>query len=198
MLSSQLLSQMPINTRIEQHRVSTARHITTTHKDQRADPQDISLLVIHNISLPPNQFGNNYIDDFFEGKLAADAHPYFNEIHRMRVSAHCVIKRDGEIVQFVPFNQRAWHAGLSSFQGRSKCNDYAIGIELEGADHIPYTDIQYKVLTQLTNAIMQAYPKITLGRIVGHNDIAPGRKTDPGHVFDWPRLRQSLTPVKSL
>ena len=169
-----------------------ARHITTTHKDERPDPQDISVLVIHNISLPPNQFDNSYIEDFFVGKLNPTAHPFFKEIHQMRVSAHCVIKRDGEVIQFVPFNERAWHAGVSSFQGRERCNDYSIGIELEGTDDRDYTTKQYDALEQLAQAIMLIYPKITLGRIVGHNDIAPGRKTDPGSSFNWQRLRQGL------
>ena len=169
-----------------------ARHITTTHKDERPDPQDISVLVIHNISLPPNQFDNSYIEDFFVGKLNPAAHPFFKEIHQIRVSAHCVIKRDGEVIQFVPFNERAWHAGVSSFQGRGRCNDYSIGIELEGTDDSDYTTKQYDALEQLARAIMLAYPNITLGRIVGHNDIAPGRKTDPGSSFNWQRLRQGL------
>ncbi len=169
-----------------------ARHMTTTHKDERPDPQDISVLVIHNISLPPNQFDNSYIEDFFVGKLNPTAHPFFKEIHQIRVSAHCVIKRDGEVIQFVPFNERAWHAGVSSFQGRERCNDYSIGIELEGTDDRDYTTKQYDALEQLAQAIMLAYPKITLGRIVGHNDIAPGRKTDPGSSFNWQRLRQGL------
>ena len=198
MLPSSLLNNMTVDALIDQHLVNGARQILTTHKDERPDPSDISLLVIHNISLPPNQFDNRYIEDFFVGKLNAEAHPYFKEIHKIRVSAHCVIKRDGEIVQFVPFNQRAWHAGKSCFQGRAICNNYSIGIELEGADHIPYTPAQYRVLTELSNAIMYAYPKISLGRVVGHNDIAPGRKTDPGLAFDWPRLRQGIQPKKNL
>ncbi|ABG41853.1 N-acetylmuramyl-L-alanine amidase, negative regulator of AmpC, AmpD [Paraglaciecola sp. T6c] len=192
MLSS--LSPSDIFTRltINQHSVVQARHITTTHKDERPDPQDISVLVIHNISLPPNQFDNSYIEDFFVGKLDPAAHPFFEEIHQMRVSAHCVIKRNGEVIQFVPFDERAWHAGVSSFQGRERCNDYSIGIELEGTDDSDYTTKQYDALEQLAKAIMLAYPKITLGRIVGHNDIAPGRKTDPGRSFNWQRLRQGL------
>jgi len=152
----------------------------------------VSLLVIHNISLPPKQFGGNYIEAFFCGLLDKSIHPYFAEIGDMRVSAHCLIKRDGEIIQFVPFTQRAWHAGKSSFQGRGICNDYSIGIELEGADHIAYTWAQYASLVKLTHYIMLYFPQIKLSRIVGHCDIAPIRKTDPGQAFDWPFYRQSL------
>lgn len=169
-----------------------ARLVATTHQDPRPDDSDISLLVIHNISLPPNQFDGNYVEAFFTGNLDPGHHPYFAQIHTMRVSAHCLIKRSGEVVQFVPFDQRAWHAGVSSFQGRSQCNDFSIGIELEGADHILYTAMQYQVLADVTKAIMQAYPKINLARIVGHNDIAPGRKSDPGVAFHWTGYRQML------
>ena len=116
----------------------------------------------------------------------------------MRVSAHCLIKRDGHILQFVPFEKRAWHAGLSCFQGVRSCNDYSIGIELEGADDIPYTETQYQSLSALTKELMQHYPEITLGRIVGHNDIAPGRKTDPGIAFNWPQYRQMLSLIRPI
>ena len=169
-----------------------AQFCHTTHYDLRPDPSDISLLVIHNISLPPNQFGGDYIEQFFCGRLDSVAHPYFATIADLRVSAHCLIKRDGRVVQFVPFSQRAWHAGKSSFQGREICNDYGIGIELEGSDTIAYTTEQYQSLVNLTHYIMQQFPKITLSRIVGHNDIAPKRKTDPGPAFNWQHFRQLL------
>ncbi|MGJ8679619.1 1,6-anhydro-N-acetylmuramyl-L-alanine amidase AmpD [Paraglaciecola sp.] len=172
--------------------LTQAEYYPTTHWDERPDPQDISLLVIHNISLPPNEFGGDYIQYFFTGKLDPSIHPYFQEIYKMRVSAHCLIKRDGNIIQFVPFDKRAWHAGLSSFQGTIRCNDFSIGIEMEGADHISYTQAQYDSLHRATNLIKDTYPKISLGRIVGHNDIAPGRKTDPGFSFDWAKYRQGL------
>jgi AmpD protein len=191
-LSSPISNALSSTYTINQHRLVDARQVICTHKDQRPDPDDVSLLVIHNISLPPNQFDTPYIEAFFTGQLNPKAHPYFREIHTMRVSAHCVIKRNGEIIQFVPFNERAWHAGLSSFQARPRCNDYAIGVELEGADHTLYTDEQYTALINLSQIVMHTYPKITLGRIVGHNDIAPGRKTDPGVSFNWQRLRQGL------
>lgn len=164
----------------------------STHYDDRPIPQDISLLVIHNISLPPNQFGGNYIESFFCGKLNKKQHPYFAQIADMRVSAHCLIKRCGEVIQFVPFTHRAWHAGKSSFQGKNTCNDYSIGIELEGADQIAYTTAQYASLATLSRYLMFAFPQINLSRIVGHCDIAPGRKTDPGCAFDWPLYRQHL------
>ncbi|KXI30898.1 N-acetyl-anhydromuranmyl-L-alanine amidase [Paraglaciecola hydrolytica] len=169
-----------------------AQSCPTTHWDTRPKADDVSLLVIHNISLPPKQFGGSYIEQFFCGQLDKDKHPYFVEIADMRVSAHCLIKRNGQIVQFVPFSQRAWHAGKSSFQGRAICNDYSIGIELEGSDDIPYTSEQYQSLVTVSRHIMTYYPHINLSRIVGHNDIAPGRKTDPGSAFNWPFFRQSL------
>lgn len=161
------------------------RLCTSDFCDDR-EGDDISLLVIHNISLPPGQFGGNYIDQLFTGCLNPDEHEYFQEIYQLRVSAHCLIKRTGEIVQYVPFDKRAWHAGVSSFKGRERCNDYSIGIELEGCDDIPYTQEQYQTLANLTKTIQKQYPKIVNEHITGHCDIAPGRKTDPGDSFDWP------------
>ena len=171
---------------------SGARHVPSPFYDQRSDSTDVSLLVVHNISLPPGQFGGPYIEQFFTGTLDPDAHPFFKVIHKMGVSAHCLIRRDGEVVQFVPFSSRAWHAGVSSFAGRDKCNDYSIGIELEGCDNLAYTDAQYLALTELTKQIQQQYSLITLPRITGHQYIAPLRKTDPGLVFDWVRFRSGL------
>lgn len=169
-----------------------AEHIASPHCDLRPADTEINLLVIHNISLPPNQFGGPHISELFLGQLDPQRHPYFAHIYQLRVSSHCLIRRDGQIIQYVPFGFRAWHAGVSSFQGRDKCNDYAIGIELEGADHIAYTSEQYKALVALSWNIMRDYQGITLGRIVGHNDIAPGRKTDPGIAFDWSKFRANL------
>lgn len=163
------------------------RQVTSPHFDLRPVPQDISLLVIHYISLPPEEFGTDFIDHFFQGKLDPHLHPYFAHIADLRVSAHCLIRRDGQITQYVNFNQRAWHAGLSCFNGRDKCNDFAIGIELEGSDNQPFSDAQYHALQQLTRLIMQHYPLINKQRIVGHCDISPGRKIDPGKFFDWVR-----------
>lgn len=170
-----------------------ARLVPSPHYDTRSDPSDISLLVIHNISLPPGQFGGPYIEDFFLGKLDASVHPFFKVIENLRVSAHCLIRRNGEVVQFVPFDARAWHAGVSSFAGRDKCNDYSIGIELEGSDYVAYTDEQYLSLQRLTNALTRHYPQITPSRITGHQYIAPLRKSDPGLVFDWRRFKNALS-----
>ncbi|MBK1640967.1 N-acetylmuramoyl-L-alanine amidase [Chromatium okenii] len=148
----------------------------------------IDLLVIHNISLPPGEFGGNWIDDFFLNQLNPTAHPYFATIAHLEVSAHCLIRRDGCLMQYVSFHHRAWHAGRSSFQGRDRCNDYSIGIELEGTDEIPFTAAQYDCLNTCIALIQQQYPAITAERIVGHSDIAPGRKTDPGAAFLWERI----------
>jgi len=164
--------------------LTPVKHISSPFYDERPDHEIPSLLVIHNISLPPEQFGGPYIDQLFTGTLNPDEHPYFEMIHQFKVSAHCLIRRDGEIIQYVNFNQRAWHAGLSNFEGRERCNDFSIGIELEGSDNQPFTEQQYQQLQLLTIFIMKAYP-ITLARITGHSDIAPGRKTDPGPYFDW-------------
>lgn len=151
----------------------------------------MSLTVIHNISLPPGQFGGPYIEQLFLGRLAPDVHPYFAEIYQLEVSAHLLIRRDGEIVQFVAFDQRAWHAGRSQYLGRENCNDFSIGIELEGCDELPFDDRQYEMLTTVIKTLWEHYPACA-GRLIGHSDIAPGRKTDPGPFFDWHLLQQSL------
>lgn len=160
--------------------------------NERPDSSDVSLLVIHNISLPPGQFGGPHICNLFSNCLDPQGHPYFQQIADMRVSAHLLIERGGELVQFVSFDDRAWHAGQSSFAGVDNCNDYSIGIELEGADDVAYTDAQYQQLEAVTRSLMVRYPSITKQRIVGHSDIAPGRKTDPGVAFDWPRYLNRL------
>jgi AmpD protein len=180
---------------ISQGVLSDVTFLSSPHQDERPDQDDISLLVIHNISLPPGEFGGNAIDDLFMGRLNPEEDPFFEQIHHMRVSAHCLIRREGEVRQYVPFSKRAWHAGVSSFQGRTACNDFSIGIELEGTDSHIYTDKQYQSLTELTQSLIPHYPKITLDRIVGHNDIAPLRKTDPGAAFDWTRYRQSISTI---
>lgn len=146
---------------------------------------EINLLVIHNISLPPGQFGGGYVQSFFQNQLPAQDHPFFASIASLQVSSHLLIERGGEVTQFVSFNDRAWHAGQSSFMGSENCNDFSIGIELEGSDDIPYTAEQYAALAETTDLLMQAYPGITTERITGHEHIAPGRKTDPGPSFDW-------------
>ena len=169
------------------------RRVESPNCDARPPGEEISLLVIHGISLPPGKFGGGYIDQLFSNTLNPAAHPYFASIAGNRVSAHVLIDRHGEITQYVSFRDRAWHAGVSEFCGRPKCNDYSIGIELEGCDEQPYTDAQYEQLADLTLTLMAAIPVITMDRIAGHSEISPGRKTDPGPLFDWPRYRQRLT-----
>ena len=157
--------------------------------DERPTGVVPDLIVLHGISLPPGEFGGPWVARLFTGNLPGDAHPEFRERATLRVSAHLLIRRDGEVVQFVPLHQRAWHAGRSSWQGREACNDYSIGIECEGADDVPYTAEQYARLRGLLPMLLAAYPAITRDRIVGHSDVAPGRKTDPGDSFDWSQVR---------
>ena len=160
------------------------------HCDQRPPDVKPSLLVIHNISLPPGEFGGPYIDQLFTGQLDHQAHPFFADLVGLRVSAHLLIRREGQLVQYVSFAQRAWHAGVSVFAGRPACNDFSIGIELEGTDYIPYTARQYQQLARVIQLLQQNWPMLADARHwVGHRDIAPGRKTDPGPAFDWARLR---------
>ncbi|MBK1717120.1 N-acetylmuramoyl-L-alanine amidase [Thiocystis violacea] len=159
------------------------------NQDERPPGTDIDLLVIHNISLPPGEFAGDWIDDLFLNRLDPTAHPYFAPIASVRVSAHLLIRRDGRLIQYVPGERRAWHAGVSSFDGRERCNDYSIGIELEGADDVPFTEAQYRTLADATHCLQIRYPAITARRITGHSDISPGRKTDPGPAFDWARYR---------
>jgi AmpD protein len=168
--------------------LDAARFVPTAHCSARPALLPIDMIVLHGISLPPGQFGSNDIEKFFLGELDPSAHPYFETIKDLKVSAHLFINREGEISQFVPFNLRAHHAGVSHFQGRENCNDFSIGIELEGTDDVAYTKIQYECLAQVINALRKAYPDISRDRIVGHSDIAPGRKTDPGHLFAWSLL----------
>ena len=167
------------------------KQVLSPHFDARPAGVAPELIVLHGISLPPGEFGGPWIARLFTGSLPPDAHPYFAGIAAARVSAHVLIRRDGEPVQFVPFGERAWHAGKSSWQGREACNDYSIGIECEGTDDLPYEDAQYETLRTLLPRLLEAYPRITLERIVGHSDVAPGRKTDPGTAFDWARIRQT-------
>lgn len=161
--------------------------------DERPLDKAIELLVIHNISLPPGKFGGEAINALFFNQLDSQAHPYFLQLKDLRVAAHVLIRRTGQLIQYVPFHKRAWHAGASQFAGRSQCNDFSIGIELEGSDDIPYTLLQYQQLAGLTRALMRIYPGIQADRIVGHSDIAPGRKTDPGPAFDWRLFRHLIT-----
>lgn len=172
--------------------LDSARRCPSPNQDERPESCPIDLLVIHSISLPPGEYGGPWIDRLFLNDLPPDAHPYFADIHQLRVSAHLLIRRDGERVQYVPLQRRAWHAGQSCHDGRERCNDFSIGIELEGSDDTPYTAIQYRVLAETIREIQRHYPAINDRRITGHSDIAPGRKTDPGPAFDWPRLRRLL------
>ncbi len=167
------------------HRLGDVRYVPSPNCDDRPDAADVSLLVIHAISLPPGEFGGPWIERLFTNQLDPAAHPYFDQIRDLKVSAHCVIDRAGAVTQYVPFDRRAWHAGQSSFEGRSRCNDFSIGIELEGSDEQPFEEAQYVQLARVARALMRAYPQITAGRIAGHSDIAPTRKTDPGPNFDW-------------
>ena len=151
------------------------------------------LIIVHGISLPPNEFGGPWIDRLFTGTLAWDAHPYFRQIEGLRASAHVVIRRDGQLTQYVPFGERAWHAGVSQYRTRSGCNDFSVGVELEGTDDIAYTDAQYAQLVELIAALIEAYPSLSPEHLVGHSDVAPGRKSDPGPYFEWARLRARLS-----
>lgn len=173
--------------------LSDARQVPSPNFDERPAGCDIELLVIHGISLPPGEFGGPHIDALFTNTLDVEAHPFFREIDGLRVSTHLLIRRDGELVQYVSLDKRAWHAGVSSFQGRERCNDFSIGIELEGTDDTPYTDAQYAALVEQAAALVRAFPGLNEQRIVGHSDIAPGRKTDPGPAFDWARFRRDLS-----
>jgi AmpD protein len=176
----------------KEHRLEGARICDSPNFSDRLN-EEISLLVIHNISLPPGQFGNNFVDQFFTNKLDPNEDPYFEEIYEMKVSSHLFIDREGFLAQFVPFDKAAWHAGVSEFKGRDNCNEFSIGIELEGTDDLEYSSNQYKTLIEVTKALMEAYPNISADSIVGHKDIAPVRKTDPGETFDWYLYKSSLS-----
>lgn len=168
------------------------RQVLSPHCDARPAGTGIDLIVIHGISLPPGEFGGPWIEQLFTGNLPRDTHPYFAQIHGMRVSSHLLVRRDGELLQFVPFHLRAWHAGASAYAGRSACNDFSIGIEFEGEDHAPYDPAQYVAAAAAIRALLEAYPSLSRQRIAGHSEIAPGRKTDPGPAFDWQALHQQL------
>ena len=172
--------------------VDGARFVPSPNCDERPKDMTVDVLVIHAISLPPDDFGGPAIEQFFCNELDRSGHPYFAEICDQQVSAHLLIRRTGELIQFVPFHRRAWHAGESYCLGRTRVNDFSIGIELEGSDHVSFESDQYQTLTDVVQAIMAVYPAITRDRIYGHSDIAPGRKTDPGPQFDWPRFIASL------
>lgn len=173
----------------EDHWLSAARRCPSPNQNERPAGMPVSLVVIHGISLPPGEFGGPWIDALFTNTLNPDLHPYFAEIAGLTVSAHLLVRRDGEVVQYVPFDRRAWHAGRSCHEGRENCNDFSIGIELEGTDDIPYTRQQYDALAAVLASLEKRYPDAA-GQLAGHSDIAPGRKTDPGPSFDWALLEQ--------
>jgi len=183
-------------TKVQAGKLIGATQIASPNFNTRPDDTDIQLVVIHNISLPPSQFGGGYIQQFFQNKLDWSIHPYFQTIEGMQVSAHLLILRTGEVIQFVNFNDRSWHAGRSSYLAQKECNDYSIGIELEGSDDLPFEIEQYQALVEVVTLLRQAYPKIQ-NHIAGHSDIAPKRKTDPGLYFDWQLFRQLLSKKTS-
>ena len=178
---------------LSDHCLTSVRQHHSPNQSARDVGCVVDLLVLHNISLPPGEFGGCHVEDFFCNNLEVGLHPFFLEIADVKVSAHLLIDRAGLITQFVPFNRKAWHAGKSCFAGREDCNDFSIGIELEGTDDEHFTDSQYLSLINITKLLMQEYPEITEDRIVGHSDIAPDRKTDPGPCFDWERLKMGIS-----
>lgn len=169
--------------------LSGVRRVVSPNHDARPARTPIELLVIHNISLPPNEYGGDAVERFFTNTLDHAEHPYYEQLKGVRVSSHFLVRRDGRVIQFVPCNKRAWHAGVSTWRGRSRCNDFSIGIELEGSDFEPFTERQYAALARLTRRLRRAYPIVD---VVGHSDIAPERKTDPGPFFDWERYTARL------
>ena len=181
--------------KIDQHRLVEAEQIDSPNFNARPD-DEISLIVIHCISLPPGQFGGDFISQLFTNRLSPSDHPSFEQIHTLEFSAHTLVRRNGKTIQYVPFNQRAWHAGHSNYQGRSDCNDFSIGIELEGDTKQPYTEQQYQTLSELIIALVNQYPDLSLESVTGHSDIAPERKQDPGESFEWNRLRALLHAKK--
>ena len=177
---------------IEDHLLKSAKQIQSPNYSERLNEDDINLIVIHSISLPPGKYNNSYIEDFFCNKLSVNGNKYFESISDLKVSSHILIKRDGKIIQFVPFNKKAWHAGESVFKGRLNCNEFSIGIELEGCEEDDFTQNQYKNLVNICLTLFKYYPEITRQNVVGHSEIAPGRKTDPGKNFNWEYLRENL------
>lgn len=177
---------------IEDHLLKSAKQIQSPNYSERLNEDDINLIVIHSISLPPGKYNNSYIEEFFCNKLSVNENKYFESISDLKVSSHILIKRDGKIIQFVPFNKKAWHAGESVFKGRLNCNEFSIGIELEGCEEDNFTQNQYKNLVNICLTLFKYYPEITRQNVVGHSEIAPGRKTDPGKNFNWEYLRENL------
>ena len=192
-----LIEHLKNDSKIKDHWLDPVVRMTSPNQNDRPDDSDINLLVIHNISLPPAEFGGDYVRQLFCNELDCSSHTYFEQLEELKVSAHLFIDRLGHVTQFVSFDKRAWHAGVSCFQQRENCNDYSIGLELEGVDDQAYTEQQYIRLIIITDLLMDTYPHITADRIVGHSTIAPMRKTDPGPAFDWRRYRWGLAKVRS-
>ena len=167
-------------------------YVVSPNCDARPPGIETNLIVVHGISMPPGEFGGPWIERLFTNTLPPEAHEYFAQIGPLRVSSHVVLARSGEVTQYVKFCDRAWHAGVSSYEGRAACNDFSVGIELEGTDTLPYEPVQYRVLAQVVGALCAAYPAFSPDRVVGHSDVAPGRKTDPGPAFDWPHARRLI------
>jgi N-acetyl-anhydromuramoyl-L-alanine amidase len=180
--------QVDLESGLMQH----TRQVASPNHDARPDGVEAELIVVHGISLPPGEFGGPWIERLFMNTLPLDMHPYFAEIGELRVSSHLLVARDGGLTQFVKFTDRAWHAGQSSYHGRAACNDFSIGVELEGLDTLAYEDAQYHTLAEVVAALCDAYPRLSPERLVGHSDISPGRKTDPGPAFDWERARRCI------
>ncbi|MGC1522165.1 MAG: 1,6-anhydro-N-acetylmuramyl-L-alanine amidase AmpD [Steroidobacteraceae bacterium] len=173
------------------------RQVASPNCDARPQGVQADLIVVHGISLPPGEFGGPWIERLFTNSLPAEVHPFFTEVVALRVSSHLVVMRDGFVTQYVKFDDRAWHAGESMYQGRDACNDFSVGVELEGTDSLPYEAAQYDALAEVVAALCLAYPRLSVDRLVGHSDIAPGRKTDPGPAFDWPRARRLIAAASA-
>jgi AmpD protein len=169
-----------------------ARQVASPNFDGRPPGVEADLIVVHGISLPPGEFGGPWIDRLFTNTLPAEIHPYFAEVCSLRVSSHLVVQRDGTVSQYVRFTDRAWHAGVSVYEGREACNDFSVGVELEGTDTLEYEPVQYRALAEAVAALCAAYPRLSSQRMAGHSDISPGRKTDPGPAFDWPHARRLI------
>jgi len=187
-----MTSAEPVTIDVGRGLIRPARWVASPNQDERPPGATLDLVVVHGISLPIGEFGGPWIEALFTNVLPPERDPYFATIQALRVSAHLLVRRDGELVQFVPFHARAWHAGVSRWRHRVACNDFSIGIELEGTDEVPYEDAQYRRLAEVLVALRRAYPTLETGGLAGHSDIAPGRKTDPGPAFDWRRLAAEL------
>jgi N-acetyl-anhydromuramoyl-L-alanine amidase len=183
----------PLQVDLESGLMLGAKQVASPNYDSRPPGVEAELIVVHGISLPPGEFGGPWVERLFTNTLPAEAHPYFEEIGGLRVSSHLLIARDGAVTQFVRFTDRAWHAGQSVYNGRAACNDFSIGVELEGEDSVAYDAAQYDALAEVVAALCDAYPRLSTDRLVGHSDIAPGRKTDPGPAFDWQRARRDIS-----